>query len=413
MAIERVFNKYNLSVLDRALVTELVCGSIRQRQQLDSWIDYLAKMPSNKQPPLLRWLLHIGLYQIFYMDRIPVSAAVNTTVQIAKENQLKRLTSVVNALLRKAALAHVNGEILPLPECHKEQLAQKYSIPLWLADDLIRWKGEQVAIQIAAASNKTPTLDLRVNCRRSNVDNVQQKLKDSGIESSLIEGCPYGLRITSGTGDLCEWPGYKEGEWSVQDRSSQWISPLLSVNPGECILDACAAPGGKTSHLLELMNDEGEVWAVDNSRKRLEKTNVNITRLGLKGAAFLLADSSALVFHKPLWKGYFHKILLDAPCSGLGTLARNPDLRWRMTPTKIEQLIRLQKKLLEGILPLLRPGGKIVYSTCTINPDENSKQIDNFISNHEHLLVSYQKQLWQGDVHGGDGFYAAIIDSLM
>ncbi len=410
MALERVFNKYNLTEIDRALATELVCGSIRQRQQLDAWIDYLAKIPSLKQPPLLRWLLHVGLYQIFYMDRIPVSAAVNSTVQIAKDNQLGRLAPVANALLRKAVDIHANGEILPSLKCHFDDLAQKYSIPRWLVDELIRWKGEEAAVKIAEASNKTPTIDLRINCLRSSVHSVKEKFKECGIETSLIEGCPHGLNIKSGRGNLREWPGYKEGEWSVQDRSSQLIAPLLSVSPGEFILDACAAPGGKTSHLAELMNNEGEVWAVDCSRKRLDKTSSNIVRLGIKGINCLFADSTTLLIRKPLWKAYFHKILLDAPCSGLGTLARNPDLRWRMTPSKIEELVRLQKKMLEGILPLLRPGGRLVYSTCTINPDENSSQVENFISNHKHLLLRDEKQLWQGDTHGGDGFYVAIID---
>jgi len=410
VAIEHVFSKYDLSVVDRALATELVCGSIRHRQQLDDWIDYLANIPSLKQPPLLRWLLHVGLYQIFYMDRIPISAAVNTTVQIAKENQLGRLAPVANALLRKAVKAHIKGETIPTAKFLDEQLSQKYSIPLWLVKELIRWKGEEAAVKIAEASNKTPAIDLRINCQRSSVQNAQEKLRKGGIESSLIAGCPYGLTIRSGRGDLRNWPGYQEGEWSVQDRSSQWIAPLLSAKPGESILDACAAPGGKTSHLSELVNDEGEIWAVDSSSKRLEKTKINLTRLGLNSVNFLFADASTLSTRKPSWKGYFQKILLDAPCSGLGTLARNPDLRWRITPDKIKELVRLQSKLLEGMLPLLRPGGMIVYSTCTINPDENSKQIENFISNHQCLRLRYQKQLWQGEAHGGDGFYAAIID---
>ena len=344
MAIERVFSKYDLSVVDRALATELVCGSIRRRQQLDDWIDFLANIPSLKQPPLLRWLLHVGLYQIFYMDRVPVSAAVNTTVQIAKENQLGRLAPVVNALLRKAVKAHIKGETIPTAKFLDEQLSQKYSIPLWLVKELIRWKGEKAAVRIVEASNKTPAIDLRINCQRLSVQNAQEKLRKGGIESSLIKGCRYGLTIRSGAGDLRNWPGYKEGEWSVQDRSSQWIAPLLSAKPGERILDACAAPGGKTSHLSELVNGEGEIWAVDSSSKRLEKTKINLTRLGLNGVNFLLADASTLSTRKPSWKGYFQKILLDAPCSGLGTLARNPDLRWRITPKNIEELVILQKK---------------------------------------------------------------------
>ncbi len=412
VAIERVFRKYDLAGNDKALAIELACGAVRQRKLLDAWVDRLAKIPSSKQPPLLRWLLHIGLYQIFYMDRIPVSAAVNTSVEIAKSHRLRHLAPVVNAVLRKAVTARESREELPALTNKLESFAQTYSIPFWLAKDLIRWKGEQSAEIIAKAFNQAPSIDLRVNCKRSSIHKLQKKLQDFGIQSRCIEGYSSGINVISGSGDLRQWPGYKEGEWSVQDRSAQWVVPLVEAKPGENVLDACAAPGGKTTHLAELMNDIGEIWAVDRSAKRLKRTALNADRLGFHCIKYLLADSTTLLDQMPQWKGYFHRILLDAPCSGLGTLARNPDCRWRMSPNKIKELVLLQAQLLKALVPLLKVGGRIVYSTCSIHPDENAKQIENFLLSHHQLALKEQKQIWPGDKEGGDGFYAAIIDSV-
>ncbi|WP_269622459.1 16S rRNA (cytosine(967)-C(5))-methyltransferase [Prochlorococcus marinus] len=409
VAIERTFRKYSLTEVDRAFVMELSCGAIRQRLFLDSWIDYLGKVPALKQPPLLRWLLHIGMYQIFFMQRVPISAIVNTSVELSKERNLGHLSKVVNAILRRAMRAHENGETLPIRGNKVEQFAKSFSIPIWLAQGLIDWRGEAKALITAQALNKPPSIDLRVNRMKSDVKNVQEKFKSLGFKSHSIEGSPYGIEVVSSFGDLREWPGYREGEWSVQDRSAQWVAPLLEAKPGERILDACAAPGGKTTHIAELVDDSSEVWAVDRSSNRLKTTSSNVDRLGFNCVNFLKADSSSLLERFPSWRGYFDRILLDAPCSGLGTLARNPDARWKITPSKITELVRVQSKLLENLLPLLKVGGRIVYSTCTFHPKENFFQIENLMSLHHYLRLISQKQIWPGEEYG-DGFYAAIID---
>ena len=412
VGVERVFKKFNLTVTDKALVTELVFGAVRQRQLLDSWIDYLANLSSSKQPPLLRWLLHIGLYQIFFMDRIPASAAVNTAVEIAKKKNLEQLAPVVNAVLRKAIRKRDKGESLPSLTGNPENiLAQKYSLPEWLAKELIEWRGVNGAETLAKSFNARPAIDLRVNCIRATVKDVQKILHSKGIESNEIKNCPYGLEISSGNGDMRTWPGYQEGFWSIQNRSAQLIAPLVDAKAGECILDVCAAPGGKTTHLAELMNDSGILWAVDYSQKRLKRAEHNADRLGLKCIKYLSADSTFLIDHMPVWKGFFHKILIDAPCSGLGTLSRNPDLRWRMSPSKIKELVALQSKLLDAILPLLKSGGSIIYSTCTINPDENHQRIKMFLDKHSCLSLRREQQIWPENVGSGDGFYMAILEN--
>ncbi len=409
VALERKLQKYSLKTADRALVKEISFGAIRNRQILDSWVDYLAKVPSIKQPPLLRWLFHVGLYQIFYMDRIPAAAAVNTSVELAKSGKLSRLAPVVNGVLRAALRAKASGVNLPISTNDVEGLSQKHSMPVWLVEKFIHWRGIDGAEDIASASNEVPPIDLRVNRLKSNPRTLMEKFEAVGLGCNFIEGCPYGLRIDSGSGDIRQWPGYKEGFWCVQDSCSQWIVPLLTPKPGECVLDACSAPGGKTTQLAELMDDKGELWAVDRSSERLTRVTENAKRLALTSVRTLAVD--AMLLHQIRTSPTsFDKILLDVPCSGLGTLARHPDARWRITPKQIKELVILQANLLESLLSLLKPGGRMVYSTCTINPDENSGQIQAFLRRHGNLRLHYERQTWPNTKKPGDGFYAAVMD---
>tara|TARA_Y100001968_G_scaffold202387_1_gene185860 strand:+ start:943 stop:2211 length:1269 start_codon:yes stop_codon:yes gene_type:complete len=409
VALDRTLKKYSLSAVDRKLVTELAYGSIRLRNSLDAWIDFLGKVPSQKQPPLLRLLLHLGLYQILKMDKIPSSAAINTTVELAKRSQLRNLAPVVNGLLRSVDRSIRAGKMIPLPDAPAEYFVQKYSLPLWFSEGIIDWFGQPLAKQIAKASNKVPALDLRINRLRSNPIKVQKEFELAGIRSTCIEGVPNGVEVNSGVGDLRMLPGYEGGNWCVQDRSSQKASLLLDPQPGENILDACSAPGSKTTHLAELMGNRGEIWAVDRSQPRLNLVDVNAKRLGVTCVKTLNADSCNLLQLKPEWQRYFHRVLLDAPCSGLGTLARHPDARWRMTPRRIEELVVLQIRLLASMLPLLRPGGTLVYSTCTIHPNENYLQVDRFMSLHPEVRLKSQTQILPHMERGGDGFYIAIF----
>ncbi len=409
-ALERVLCKYSMNEIDRGLVTELSYGSIRQRNLLDSWIDYLGKHPSKKQPPLLRWLLHIGLYQILRMNRIPTSAAINTSVELAKRSQLLKLSPVVNGLLRSADRLHSSGQGIPLPKSASARLSQEQSLPIWLIDELIGWKGEQDAERIAIALNKVPTLDIRVNRLSSTPLLVKNELNTIGVKSAFIDGYPDALEVESGSGDLKKWPGYAEGKWCVQDRNSQWVVPFLKPSSFDRVLDACAAPGSKSTHLAELMGDKGEIWAVDRSPTRLKRVSENVDRLGIGSINLLSADTSTLLELKPSWKGYFQKILLDAPCSGLGTLARNPDARWRMTREKITELVSLQSNLLRAVIPLLASGGRLVYSTCTFHPQENGQQISGLLSTCSKLSLIQEKQIWPNSEISGDGFYVAVLE---
>ena len=410
-ALDRAIKRNFLKGTDKALATELSYGAIRQRYFLDCWLDRFGKVPAVNQPPPLRWLLHLGLYQILKMDRIPDSAAIDTTVELAKNGNLVKLAPVVNGLLRSALRAHESGKIFSISSIPSHKLAQEESLPIWIAEELIKWKGERKAREIAHTFNRSPVIDLRVNSLVSNPMKLQKKFEDFGIKSYLIDDCPNGLQIDMGHGDIKKWPGYLEGEWSVQDRSSQMVAPLLEAKTGERILDACAAPGGKVTHIAELTNNQVDIWAVDRSEKRLQKLVDNAKRLGLsKSIKTLSKDASYLSESRSDWRGFFNKILIDAPCSGLGTLSRHPDARWRITNNHVKELVILQSKLLTRLVPLLSKGGRIVYSTCTIHPEENHFQIEKFLSKFSSFSLVSENQIWPSIDNYGDGFYTAVVE---
>ena len=412
VALERALRDHPLSGPDRALATELSYGAIRQRRLLDGWLDRLGKVSASRQPPKLRWLLHIGLYQLLLMERIPAAAAVNTSVELAKVKGLARLAPVVNGLLRSALRSRQAGESLAVPADPAQQLGQLHSLPDWFTSLLLEWRGFEGAAAVAAACNRVPEMDLRVNPLRSSPEQVQQAFADVNINTQPIADCSQGLRVIGHSGDLRHWPGYAEGHWCVQDRSAQRVAPLLQPQPGDRILDACAAPGGKATHLAELVGDKAEIWAVDRSAGRLKRVAANAARLGIASIQALMADAARLSQDRPGWNQSFQRILIDAPCSGLGTLARHPDARWRMTPALIEALLPQQQALLDGLVPLLVPDGRLVYATCTMHPAENAAQVEDLLKREPGMQLTEQFQCWPDPSNGGDGFYAAVLQRL-
>ena len=421
-ALERELAKTNLAPLDRGLATELAYGAIRQRFLLDAWIDAHGRLKANRQPPRLRWLLHVGLYQLLFSSRVPASAAVNTSVQLAKEAGFARLAPVVNGLLRAVARAHnPHGaeadtprplhpwQGLALPDAAAASLALRHSLPPWLATQLLQWCRPEEAEAFGHSSNTPPALDLRINRRRSSRAEVLAAFGAAGLTARALDDQEWGLCLAAASGDLRGLPGFKEGHWCVQDRTAQAIAPLLAPLPGQRVLDACAAPGGKSTQLAELMDDQGEIWAVDRSEARLKKVVANAERLGMVSLQVLAADAADLLEIRPQWRGYFDRILVDAPCSGLGTLARHADARWRIQPDTIAELASQQQRLLERLAPLLQPTGRLVYATCTVHPQENGDVVAAFLACQPSWQLIHQQQWWPS-AQAGDGFYAAVLE---
>ena len=409
LALEKVLANYKFTPLDIAFITDLSFGCIRYRKLLDHWVDHTSKLNHNKQPPKLRWLLHIGLYQILKMDKIPDSACISTTVEIAKNSELNKLSGVVNAVLRNVTRKLQSNNLPELPINQAERISLKESLPIWLVNEMIAWFGIIETKNIAMAFNKRPKIDFRVNTLKTTMKECLEIFQKNNIDVEPINKLANGLVLKSKPRSIRKLPGYFEGKWLIQDRSSQWVAPLLSPIKGDKILDACAAPGTKTTHLAQLIKDDGEIIAIDRSDLRLKLLKENLERLDIKSVKFLKIDATKLLDIKPEYINYFDKILIDAPCSGLGTLARNPDARWKITKETISQLKNIQEKLLETLLPLLNKNGLLVYSTCTICPTENNLLIEKFLKKNNKLKLIFEKQILPNCDDAGDGFYAAII----
>ena len=384
IALNRVLKSQSKSVeisqADRSFACELVYGVVRRQRTLDALIDLLGKKRSTQQPPDLRIILHLGLYQLRYLDRIPTSAAVNTSVELAKENGIAKLSGVVNGLLRGYLRRAEAGDPLQLPDNAIASLGVKHSFPDWMVETWLEQLPIAEVDRLLAWFNRSPKIDLRVNILKTSVTEVETAFEAAELSVAKIPHLPQGLRIES-AGAVTDLPGYKEGWWVIQDSSAQLVSHLLDPQPGETIIDACAAPGGKTTHIAELMGDKGQIIACDRAEKRLSKVRQNADRLQLNSIQIKSGDSRNQNFVD------VDRVLLDAPCSGLGTLHKRPDLRWRQSSQTIKELFELQRELLEQSASWVKPKGVLVYATCTLNILENEKVIQSFLANNSNWSI--------------------------
>ena len=384
VALNKVLQKFSLPNLDRGLLTELVYGTVRRQRTLDAIINQLASKKSHQQPKDLRTILHLGLYQLRYQERIPPSAAVNTTVELAKNNGFAGLKGFVNGLLRQyIRLGEKSPEPLKLPENPVQRLGILHSFPDWIIEVWLEQLSWAETEQLCQWMNQTPTIDLRINPLRTTIEEVEEALQSVGILTRRIAHLPQALRLIGNTGAIQNIPGFSQGWWSVQDASAQLVGYLLNPQPGEVVIDACAAPGGKTTHIAELMQDQGKIWAGDRTASRLAKLKENARRLHLQSIHICTGDSR----HLPQFYHRGDRVLLDAPCSGLGTLHRHPDARWRQTPESVVELSRLQSQLIANTSKFVKPGGILVYATCTLHPKENEDVISTFLASHPHWQI--------------------------
>ncbi|NEQ96663.1 MAG: 16S rRNA (cytosine(967)-C(5))-methyltransferase [Cyanothece sp. SIO2G6] len=409
VALDQILRSSKLEQRDRRLVTELVYGSIRQQRTLDALIAQFSRKPNAQYPVNLQLILRLGFYQLRYLNHIPPSAAVNTTVELAKANGLSGFKGFVNGVLRQyVRLRATNSRTtiaesmladpLRLPDDEVERLGILHSYPNWIIEAwLAMWDVEAVT-QLCHWFNQPPSIDLRVNSEQVSVQAVEAALQTVSLAYTKVNGLPQALRLLERPGQIQSLPGFQEGWWSIQDTSAQLVGYLLDPQPGESIIDACAAPGGKTTHIAELMGDKGTVWACDRNPSRLRKVTENSGRLRLKSIKTHARDCSvrdgnmddtnqtATAFFAE--EEIADRVLVDAPCSGLGTLHRHADARWRQTAAGIGKLADLQVQLLTQTARWLKPGGTLVYSTCTLLAEENEAVVTRFLDHHPQWSLS-------------------------
>ncbi|MGN1059530.1 MAG: 16S rRNA (cytosine(967)-C(5))-methyltransferase RsmB [Clostridia bacterium] len=397
---------------DAALAKELVYGTIQRRLTLDDTLSRLSSVKLRKLAPYVLCILRMGLYQLFYMDKIPASAAVNESVRLAGK-YVQRSRGFINAVLRRAA-----AEGLRLPEGDgDEALAVRYSHPAALVHWLRHRFGDEQALHILEENNQTPPLSVRVNTLKSSRSALLDRLRAEGAQ--VREGSMTDAAIIFDGGGVRQLAAYREGLFTIQDQSAQLAALALAPEPGQLVFDVCAAPGGKTTHLAELMENKGSILALDLYEKRLLSVRDAAKRLGLSIITTQTADARQL---QP--PAAADKILVDAPCSGLGVIRRRPDIKYKEHLTAFDELIQTQTDILRRCAAALKPGGELVYSTCTINPGENEELIHAFLSEQPgfslqpvtspHItgtaaVLKTGMGTFYPDRQGGDGFFIAKL----
>ncbi len=402
-----------LSARDAALVKELSYGVVKRKLTLDDTISRYASVKLKKIAPYVLCLLRMGLYQLFYMDKIPPSAAVNESVKLTGK-YAARSRGFVNAILRKAA-----AEGLKLPEDSSETaLSVRYSHPV----PLVHWLTEQLGAERAEAlmeeNNRTPALCVRTNILKITPEALIERLATEGV--TVCRGRLSDCALLFESGGVQTLSAYQEGLFTIQDQSAQLAALALAPLPGETVFDVCAAPGGKTTHLAELMNNQGKILALDFYEKRLLSVNRTAERLGITIINTQRADAADYAFPCQA-----DKILIDAPCSGLGVIRRRPDIKYKAELMEFDELANIQKRILNHCAEYVKPGGDLVYSTCTVNPEENEKQVQAFLKQHGefelmpienlHITGAAAEILAGGmgtfypEEESGDGFFIAKL----
>ncbi len=422
--LDDVFRSHaQLDERDRAFISHLVQGVLRWRLRLDWIIAQASDFPLEKITPLILNILRLALYQIFFLDRVPDSAAVNEAVNQSKAHGAKHIVSFVNAILRSVCR---NRDEIAFPDRDKDPahyLSVFYSYPIWLVKRWMKDWGVDFTEGLLSAGNRIPDSILRTNILRLGRHELIERLEEEGMTARPTPYSPQGIIVEGLRGRPDELASFKEGLFQVQDQAAQITSHLLAPQPGEDILDICAGLGGKTTHLAELMGDRGRLLALDISRRRLISLGRNSLRLGIECINSLVADASMSL--SSLLHYNFDKIMLDAPCSGFGVVSRHPDGKWNRGEADIDRLALLQKGMLGEAAFILRSGGKMLYVTCTLSKAENEEVVRDCLERHRDMSLVNMKDHAPGwcldliddqgflrtfpHVHHMDGFFAALF----
>ena len=396
----------NLTEQDRGFVYALCMGTLRHWLRLDEWIKLLTGRPLKNITPPVRVMLRLGLFQLYGLSHVPAYAAINTTVELAKaQKQAPKTVKFINAVLREAQRRLEAGgfEIPPVEADLPRYLLLTSGWPeVWTRQLLERYTQQEI-LQMAEVSQVPVSLSIRVNTLKIQPDAYLALLKQAAIEATQASDLPESILISGLSGSPRQLPGYEEGLFYVQDSSSMWVSHLLAPQPGESVLDLCAAPGSKTTHMAALMQNQGAISAIEPKKDRLALLTENIDRLGVGNVTCLQADG--LTFEPPVT--LYDKVLVDAPCSGSGTLRRHPEILLHLKKLNLDAYRKQQLSLLQKGFACLKPGGAMVYSTCSILKAENHDVVAQLLATCPDAALEKEEQRLINE--NADGFYAARI----
>lgn len=406
IALKQVLDKYQyLDKKERAFITRVVNGTLERMIELDHIIHSFSKVKVNKMKPVIRMILRSGVYQIKYMDAVPDSAVCNESVKLAGKRGFTGLKGFVNGVLRNVSRNLARVEYPSREKDPEGYLSICYSLPAWLAAQWISEYGLEKAEEIGEGFFAERPLCVRCNTSRISREELAERLRREGVEVTPDEEVPCALWL-QGYDHVAGLPEFREGLFYVQDLSSMRAVLWADPKEGDQVLDVCAAPGGKAIHVAEMLRGTGMVEARDLTDYKIGLLEENIRRAGLANIQAVKWDAT---LPDPEKEEKMDIVLADLPCSGLGVLGKKPDLRYKMTPEKEEELARLQQKILSVVQAYVKPGGTLVYSTCTIHRVENEENTRWFLENHPKFRLRKERQLLPG-ADRGDGFYIAVME---
>lgn len=374
-----------LSKPDRGLANAIIYGTLRWQGYLDWIIEHFSTRPLDKIRLEILYLIRIGLFQIIFMERIPVSAAVNTAVSAAKHISHPGAAGFVNALLRKASTGFHDID-LPEPEKDPENfVAVKTSMPLWCVKRWTKTYGIEKTLSLCRSMNKIPPISIRTNTLKTTRDVLMGALRPDVTEIRTTDFAEHGLSLTKPFKPIHEIESFKKGFFQVQDEAAQLVTTILAPRPGESVLDACAGLGGKTGHIAQMMENTGKLTAFDTNTAKLEILANEMNRLGITIVSAIKMD--LMKIDRQLITEQFDRVIVDAPCSGMGVLRRNPDTRWKRTKKDIARLANKQQKMLVNAAELVKPGGLLLYAVCSCEKRENEDVMNFFLKTRPDFSV--------------------------
>ena len=393
--LKAVLDKYGyLEKNERAFLNRLVNGTVERKLQLDFIIDSFSKTKVKKMKPLIRTIMRLGVYEIYYMDAVPDSATCNEYVKLAKKRGLAGLSGFVNGVLRNISREKVHMDF--------KELWIKYSMPQWIVDKWMADYGKEQTEEILKGLLTTEELCIRVNSAKISREELAERLKAQGISIRICDSIDSACYI-SDYDSLTAIPEFNEGLFYVQDYSSQLVPFMADVKAGQQVIDVCAAPGGKALHCGELVA-EGHVTARDLTEQKVTLIQENINRTGASNVTAQQWD--ATVLDEASVRKY-DTVIADLPCSGLGIIRKKPDIKYNQTEESLAELAQLQSQILDTVCQYVKDGGILCYSTCTINKEENENQVEAFLKAHPDFTKQEMQQLFPDKEH--DGFFICVM----
>lgn len=401
LLLHQVLEKYQyLDKKERAFLTRLTEGTIERRITLDYVIDSFSRTKVNKMKPFIRNLLRLGVYQIMYMDSVPDSAACNEAVKLARKHGFSGLSGFVNGVLRSVARGWKEVKYPDERTASAKAWSVRYSVPEWMVTLWRTSYGMDKTKEILEGFQEEFPLCIRVNRNKTTPEDLKKRLEAAGITVEAARGFSHAFFVR-GVDYPAALPGFAEGEFYVQDISSMRVAELAGVRKGDYVIDVCAAPGGKSIYLAELLEGSGMVEARDLTEYKVGMLEENIKRHGLTNCKAVLMDALADDADS---HDRADVLICDLPCSGLGVMGKKTDIRYKMTMEKAKELASLQRQILSVVHKYVKPGGTLVYSTCTLHDEENEKNAEWFVKTFPEFTLVSQEQIFPR-AGQGDGFF--------